>query len=108
MEFCRPLGDLRRDDEPAFGGKSTGLGELLAAGIPVPPGFALATAAFQTFIDDAGLQPGAGAEHLKRRDRNSQLGGRGGLERRGARRGDKHLTGRQIGDDRRRVRAERG
>jgi phosphoenolpyruvate synthase/pyruvate phosphate dikinase len=52
---CR-LDDLRRSDEPRFGGKSTSLGELLAAEIPVPPGFALSTGAFAEFIRDAGLE----------------------------------------------------
>ena len=42
----RALSDLGRADEPEFGGKSAGLGELLAAGLPVPPGFALACAAY--------------------------------------------------------------
>jgi pyruvate, water dikinase len=41
MELSRPLAELRRADEPRFGGKSASLGELLSAGIPVPPGFAL-------------------------------------------------------------------
>jgi len=42
----RWLSELRRADEPQFGGKSAGLGELLAAGVRVPPGFALACAAY--------------------------------------------------------------
>jgi pyruvate, water dikinase len=46
MRFCRPLDQLSSADAAAFGGKSTGLGELLAAGIPVPGGFAISTAAF--------------------------------------------------------------
>src|SRR5919112_4323614 len=41
----RPLADLRAADAPQFGGKSASLGELIAAGIPVPPGFALSTSA---------------------------------------------------------------
>lgn len=45
-QHTRPLTDLRRADEPLFGGKSTSLGELLAAGVPVPAGFALSSAAF--------------------------------------------------------------
>lgn len=45
MEYSRPLAELRRADEPRFGGKSASLGELLAAGIPVPPGFALDSSA---------------------------------------------------------------
>ena len=52
---------LRRSDEPSFGGKSAGLGELLAAGIPVPAGFAISTAAFHAFVHEAGLQTGSRA-----------------------------------------------
>jgi pyruvate,water dikinase len=55
VDHSRTLDELRRSDEPAFGGKSASLGELLAAGIPVPPGFALSTSAFSSFVDEAGL-----------------------------------------------------
>ena len=54
-QFVRPLDQLSRGDEPEFGGKSANLGELLAAEIPVPPGFALSTEAFHAFVHDAGL-----------------------------------------------------
>jgi phosphoenolpyruvate synthase/pyruvate phosphate dikinase len=47
--YTRSLDQLRRDDESSFGGKSASLGELLAAQIPVPPGFALSTAAYSEF-----------------------------------------------------------
>ncbi len=55
-QFIRPLDRLSRGDEPQFGGKSANLGELLAAEIPVPPGFALSTDAFHAFVHDVGLQ----------------------------------------------------
>jgi pyruvate, water dikinase len=41
----RSLAEVRAADAALFGGKSTSLGELIAAGIPVPPGFAASTAA---------------------------------------------------------------
>jgi phosphoenolpyruvate synthase/pyruvate phosphate dikinase len=50
----RPLAELRAADEPLFGGKSANLGELIAAGIPVPSGFALSSAAL-----DVGAAVGA-------------------------------------------------
>lgn len=56
MEYCRSLSALRASDEPRFGGKSAALGELLAAGIPVPPGFALSTNAFRSFVAQSGLE----------------------------------------------------
>jgi pyruvate,water dikinase len=51
------LGDLRAADAAQFGGKSASLGELLSAGIPVPPGFALPAATFTDFAAGAGLAP---------------------------------------------------
>jgi pyruvate,water dikinase len=51
----RPLAELREADAALFGGKSASLGELIAAGIPVPPGFALSTAGFDAFVGEAGL-----------------------------------------------------
>jgi pyruvate,water dikinase len=53
--YIRPLERLTRNDEPSFGGKSANLGELLAAEIPVPPGFAISTEAYETFVREAGL-----------------------------------------------------
>jgi pyruvate,water dikinase len=52
----RPLAELRAADEERFGGKSTSLGELIAAEIPVPPGFAISTSAFHAFLEAGGLQ----------------------------------------------------
>jgi pyruvate,water dikinase len=53
----RPLAGLRAGDDGAFGGKSASLGELIAGGVPVPPGFALSTSAFTACIEQAGLGP---------------------------------------------------
>src|SRR5204863_5497888 len=53
--FTRPLSELRRSDEPAFGGKSANLGELLAAGIAVPHGFAIDAGAFREFVESTGI-----------------------------------------------------
>ncbi len=47
MGRTRLLTELRRDDAAEFGGKSANLGELLAAEIPVPPGFAIAASAYR-------------------------------------------------------------
>ena len=49
----RALADLRAADEALFGGKSASLGELIAAGISVPPGFAASTEAEVEEIADA-------------------------------------------------------
>ncbi len=55
-EYSRPLSDLRAADEPAYGGKSSALGELLAAGICVPAGFAVPCEVERRFVREAGLE----------------------------------------------------
>lgn len=54
-EYTRLLAELRRTDAAEFGGKSANLGELLAAGIPVPSGFALSARAYRAFVAATGL-----------------------------------------------------
>ncbi|HEX3689182.1 MAG TPA: PEP/pyruvate-binding domain-containing protein [Solirubrobacteraceae bacterium] len=44
-QHTRGLDELRAQDADRFGGKSASLGELLHAGIPVPPGFAISAGA---------------------------------------------------------------
>ena len=56
MRHSRSLAELRRVDAPVFGGKSASLGDLIAAEIPVPPGFALSTTAYHAFLEAAGLE----------------------------------------------------
>jgi pyruvate, water dikinase len=55
MGHTVPLAELRQGDAAVFGGKSATLGELLSAGIPVPPGFAVSTSAYVAFVEQAGL-----------------------------------------------------
>ncbi len=54
--YTRPLAELRQADAAEFGGKSANLGELLAAEIPVPPGFAVSARAFRAFVEETGLE----------------------------------------------------
>ena len=54
-ELTRSLAELRQADTDSFGGKSSTLGELIAAEIPVPPGFAVSCEAFRLFVREAGL-----------------------------------------------------
>ncbi len=42
--------DIGLSDRPTVGGKGGSLGELARAGIPVPPGFVVRTAAFERFL----------------------------------------------------------
>ncbi len=52
MAHSSPLHALRRGDEPRFGAKSANLGELLAADIPVPGGFAIAAGADESVWEE--------------------------------------------------------
>jgi phosphoenolpyruvate synthase/pyruvate phosphate dikinase len=49
-QLTRPLSGVRSGDRPAVGGKAAALGELTAAGLPVPAGFAVTTAAFRQLM----------------------------------------------------------
>src|SRR5262249_8307019 len=53
VSHTRGLAELRREDAAAFGGKSANLGDLIAAGLPVPPGFAIAASAYRAGWSDA-------------------------------------------------------
>ena len=50
-----PLETLRRDAVERGGGKGANLGELITAGLDVPPGFCVTTAAYRRAVVEAGL-----------------------------------------------------
>ncbi len=50
MVYISDFVDVGRADVAAAGGKGAGLGELVRAGLPVPPGFLLNTAAYESFV----------------------------------------------------------
>lgn len=56
MAFVEDLGDVGRDDAAVAGGKAVGLGGLIQAGLPVPPGFVLTTAAYSLFVTENHIQ----------------------------------------------------
>lgn len=60
-QFARPLSAVRSGDRPSVGGKAAGLGELTAAGIPVPAGFAVTTGAFEQALGAADPDGGLSA-----------------------------------------------
>jgi pyruvate,water dikinase len=51
------LADVGKNDGARVGGKGANLGELLRAGLPVPPGFVLTTAAYRHFVAANALGP---------------------------------------------------
>jgi len=62
-----PFAKLRRADVPTVGGKGANLGEMTAAGLPVPPGFVLTIDAYRQFYESNELGARVAAE-LKRLD----------------------------------------
>jgi len=54
-EFVVWFENLRREDIPLVGGKNANLGEMIHAGIPVPPGFAVTAQAYKKFITETGI-----------------------------------------------------
>lgn len=50
------LEECNKDSVDLVGGKCASLGELINAGVRVPPGFALTTHGFRRFMRDAGIQ----------------------------------------------------
>ncbi|HEY4422296.1 MAG TPA: PEP/pyruvate-binding domain-containing protein [Pseudonocardia sp.] len=53
--IIRTFEELGRDDVDVAGGKGANLGELTRAGLPVPPGFVLTTAAYREFVASSGI-----------------------------------------------------
>ncbi len=49
--------NVGKADVDLAGGKGANLGELARAGLPVPPGFIVTSAAYFRFLDEAGLRP---------------------------------------------------
>ena len=57
MTWIRQFRELGRADIEIAGGKGANLGELTRAGLPVPPGFVVATDAYRAFVATAGIGP---------------------------------------------------
>ena len=53
--FILPLSDASAGLSQV-GGKGASLGRMAAAGLPVPPGFYITTAAYRRFVEENGLQ----------------------------------------------------
>ncbi len=55
MRHIKNIDEIRKEDVARVGGKGASLGEMSAAGIPVPDGFVILTDAFEGFIHEAQL-----------------------------------------------------
>ena len=56
MDWVMNFQDLNKDALQSVGGKNASLGEMINAGIRVPPGFAVTTDAYVHFIDTTGIR----------------------------------------------------
>ena len=52
-KYIRWFEELGKNDIPKVGGKAANLGEMVNAGFPVPPGFAITIDAFEEFLESA-------------------------------------------------------
>jgi len=55
MELLRNFQNLNKNDTDLAGGKGASLGEMLQAGIPVPPGFVILAETFEKFLEETDL-----------------------------------------------------
>jgi pyruvate,water dikinase len=62
VEYVEALDEPACLDRKAFGGKAAGLATLVAAGLPVPPGFAIGTAAYRAFREQSRVPEAVAAE----------------------------------------------
>jgi pyruvate,water dikinase len=56
MAFFLNLEEVSSSDHDLVGGKASKLGELVRAGLPVPPGFVVTTECYQAFLESTPLQ----------------------------------------------------
>src|SRR5215207_4987905 len=56
MTYTAWFDEIRKDDIALAGGKGANLGELSRAGLPVPSGFVITTAAYDTFVEASGIK----------------------------------------------------
>src|SRR5215208_4387696 len=56
MAYTAWFDEIGKEDIALVGGKGANLGELSCAGLPVPSGFVITTAAYDTFVEASGIK----------------------------------------------------
>jgi len=56
MVWVKPLTEITKHDAALAGGKGASLGEMISAGIPVPPGYVVVADAFEQFFEKNNLR----------------------------------------------------
>lgn len=65
MELTLDFKDITKDDVALAGGKGASLGEMARAGLPIPPGFVILSAAYEKFLKEKKM-PEEVAEEIKK------------------------------------------
>jgi len=70
LNYTNMLSQLNKDSLPEAGGKGANLGELINAGLPVPPGFIVTASAYRAHLESSGLKDliAGRLENLKEED----------------------------------------
>jgi len=55
MHYVHPLSSVSKRDKEKVGGKAASLGEMVQAGIPVPPGYVVLSSTFDRFIEETDI-----------------------------------------------------
>jgi pyruvate, water dikinase len=71
-QYCIPFSAIGRRDVPLAGGKGANLGDMVQAGLPVPPGFVVTSAAYCKMFTSSGLD-GTVCDCLEAVDREDNL-----------------------------------
>ncbi|WP_096288158.1 phosphoenolpyruvate synthase [Mycobacterium ahvazicum] len=64
-QYVSDIADLRLSDSEEAGGKGANMGELVAAGLPVPPGFVLMRSSYLTSMQAGGVEAELAALHAE-------------------------------------------
>jgi pyruvate,water dikinase len=56
QESCALFSEICRDDVPVVGGKGANLGDMVQAGLPVPPGFVICAPAYREVVQNCDLE----------------------------------------------------
>lgn len=64
-QYVSDIADLRLSDSEEAGGKGANMGELVAAGLPVPPGFVLMRSSYLTSMQAGGVETELAALHAE-------------------------------------------
>jgi pyruvate, water dikinase len=74
-KLCLPFSEITRNDVPIAGGKGANLGDMVRAGLPVPPGYVITSNTYRKIFQSSGLEEKICAmlEKIDRRDNQALM-----------------------------------